>query len=58
MAYVPQEAWIRNKTLKKNILFGKPLDQARYDQVLDSCALVPDLKILPGGDQTEIGEKV
>ena len=58
MAYVPQEAWIQNKTLQKNILFGKPMDQAQYDQVLDSCALAPDLKILPGGDLTEIGEKV
>ena len=29
-----------------------------YDQTIDSCALEPDLEILPGGDMTEIGEKV
>ena len=29
-----------------------------YERVIDSCALGPDLEILPGGDQTEIGEKV
>ena len=26
-------------------------------QVIDACALKPDLDILTGGDQTEIGEK-
>ena len=29
-----------------------------YGQTLNSCALEPDLEILPGGDMTEIGEKV
>lgn len=29
----------------------------RYNQVIEVCALAPDLEILPGGDQTEIGEK-
>ncbi len=29
-----------------------------YDQTLHACALEPDLQILPGGDMTEIGEKV
>ena len=58
IAYVPQEAWIRNQVLKKNVLFGKPLKQNVYDSVLEACALMPDLKILPAGDMTEIGEKV
>ena len=29
-----------------------------YGATLDACALGPDLEILPGGDMTEIGEKV
>ena len=29
-----------------------------YDQTLQACALEQDLEILPGGDMTEIGEKV
>ncbi|KAM6442960.1 ATP-binding cassette sub-family C member 2 isoform 1-T1 [Liasis olivaceus] len=57
MAYVPQQAWIQNATLKDNILFGSPLDEARYQQILEACALLPDLQLLPGGDLTEIGEK-
>nr|CAD7428323.1 unnamed protein product [Timema monikensis] len=58
IAYVPQQAWIQQSTLKDNITFGKNLDTALYDRVIEACALKSDLEILPGGDQTEIGEKV
>ncbi|XP_054168602.1 multidrug resistance-associated protein 1-like [Oppia nitens] len=57
IAYVPQQAWIQNSSLKNNILFGNSFDEKRYKQVIDVCALKPDLDILPGGDETEIGEK-
>lgn len=40
-----------------NVLFGKPLDAARYKKVLDMCQLRPDLEQLPDGDKTIIGEK-
>ena len=58
MAYVPQQAWILNATVQDNILFGKPHISSLYNPVIDCCALGPDLEILPGGDLTEIGEKV
>lgn len=58
VAYVAQQAWIQNASLRDNILFGKPLDEDRYNFILDACALRPDLDILPAGDATEIGEKV
>uniref|UniRef100_A0A8D2ADU8 ABC-type glutathione-S-conjugate transporter n=1 Tax=Sus scrofa TaxID=9823 RepID=A0A8D2ADU8_PIG len=57
VAYVPQQAWIQNCTLQENVLFGKALDPKRYQQALEACALLADLEVLPGGDQTEIGEK-
>ena len=57
IAYVSQVAWIQNATLKDNVLFGKPLDAARYAEVVDACALRADLEQLPDGDATEIGEK-
>ncbi|OAQ30094.1 hypothetical protein K457DRAFT_73774, partial [Linnemannia elongata AG-77] len=57
MAYVPQQAWILNATVRDNILFGNSFDQARYDLVLTVCGLLPDLEMLPAGDQTEIGER-
>ena len=42
---------------RDNILFGKKFDKKRYESVIDACALKSDLKVLPGGDKTEIGEK-
>ncbi|KAJ3150314.1 hypothetical protein HK101_001964, partial [Irineochytrium annulatum] len=58
VGWCPQTAWILNQTLKENVLFGQlASDEARYQEVIDQCALRSDLKILPGGDQTEIGEK-
>ncbi|XP_061394484.1 multidrug resistance-associated protein 1 isoform X7 [Musca vetustissima] len=57
IAYVPQQAWIQNSTLRDNILFGKPYDRKRYNRVIDACALRPDIQMLSAGDQTEIGEK-
>ena len=58
VAYVPQQAWIQNATLRDNILFGKRFHQTKYNTIVEACAMEPDLKILPGGDRIEIGEKV
>jgi ABC-type multidrug transport system fused ATPase/permease subunit len=57
VAYSNQVPWIQNATIRDNILFGNPLDEPRYNDILHHCRLSPDLDILPGGDQTEIGEK-
>ncbi|XP_060921677.1 multidrug resistance-associated protein 1 isoform X1 [Labrus mixtus] len=57
VAYVPQQAWIQNSTLRENIVFGQDKREAWYQQVVEACALQPDLEILPAGDETEIGEK-
>ncbi len=56
VAYVAQQAWIQNLTLRDNILFGKPFSQQAYKRIIDSCSLKADLKILMHGDATEIGE--
>ena len=57
IAYVPQQAWMQNASVKDNVLFGNQMDDNFYDNVIEACALRSDLKILPGGDSTEIGEK-
>jgi ABC-type multidrug transport system fused ATPase/permease subunit len=57
VAYCSQQAWIQNMTVKDNILFGCPFERKKYDKVLDACALTSDLRSLPAGDQTEIGER-
>ncbi|KIY99894.1 ABC transporter, multidrug resistance associated protein [Monoraphidium neglectum] len=56
-AYVPQSPWVQNLTLRENILFGLPYDEARYKRVIHACALELDLKILPNGDQSIAGER-
>ncbi|KAJ2992857.1 hypothetical protein HDV02_002822 [Globomyces sp. JEL0801] len=56
ISYCKQQAWIQNSTLRDNILFGNPYDEAKYQSVLNDCALARDLSILPAGDKTEIGE--
>lgn len=58
IGYVPQQAWIQNKTLRDNILFDKSFDHIYYNKTIKACALIDDLKLLSAGDMTEIGEKV
>ncbi|XP_019905023.2 multidrug resistance-associated protein 1 [Esox lucius] len=57
VAYVPQQAWIQNATVQENVVFGREKQKTWYQRVLEACALLPDLNILPAGDSTEIGEK-
>lgn len=57
VAYVAQQAWNQNLTVRDNILFGKPYESEKYDKIIEACALRPDLEILTSGDETEIGEK-
>jgi len=57
VAYVQQQPWIQNLTVKDNILFGQAFDEAKYREALRICELERDLEILPAGDLTEIGEK-
>lgn len=57
VAYVAQTAWIQNKSIRDNILFGLPYDADRYKQVLYMAALFKDLEIFEHGDATQVGEK-
>ncbi|SCW00905.1 LAFE_0D00716g1_1 [Lachancea fermentati] len=57
IAYCSQAAWLLNDTVKNNILFNAPYNEARYHTVVEACGLKRDFEILNAGDQTEIGEK-
>ncbi|KAI6212882.1 hypothetical protein M3Y94_00082100 [Aphelenchoides besseyi] len=57
MAYVPQQAWIQNLTLRDNVVFASHFDGDHYEKTLDACCLRDDIMLLPSGDLTEIGEK-
>uniref|UniRef100_H3DE78 ATP-binding cassette sub-family C member 5 n=1 Tax=Tetraodon nigroviridis TaxID=99883 RepID=H3DE78_TETNG len=56
-AFVSQQGWILNDSLKENILFGNQYDKERYYAVLEACCLLPDLAELSYGDMTEVGER-
>lgn len=57
IAYVPQMPWVQNLSLRENILFGLPFDEAKYKEVVHVCALELDMEILPKGDRTLAGER-
>ncbi|KAK3901202.1 ATP-dependent bile acid permease [Staphylotrichum tortipilum] len=56
-AYVAQQAWLVNASIKDNILFSAPFNEQRYRDVIVACALERDLEILDNGDETLVGEK-
>nr|GAT52228.1 ATP-binding cassette transporter [Mycena chlorophos] len=57
VGYAAQESWVLNETIRDNVTFATPYDEARYKKVLYQCALEPDLALFQAGDQTEVGEK-
>lgn len=56
-AYVSQSAWIQSGNIEENILFGSPMDRAKYKKVLHACSLKKDLELFSHGDQTIIGDR-
>ncbi|XP_052214648.1 ATP-binding cassette sub-family C member 5-like isoform X1 [Dreissena polymorpha] len=56
-AYVSQQAWIMNTSVRENILFGEEYDEHRYASVVEACCLVEDFGDFVDGDMTEIGER-
>lgn len=57
IGYCPQQAWIRNCSVRENIIFDQPFDEDRYKAVIEQCALENDIANFPHGDETELGEK-
>eukprot|EP01031_Cornospumella_fuschlensis_P028107 gene28107-33939_t len=57
IAYCDQRPWILNDNVQNNILFGKEYNEAKFDEAIYASCLEDDITILPGGLQTQIGEK-
>jgi len=57
VSYCQQIPWIVSGTVKENVLFGHPEDSERYASCISACALGSDLREMPAGDETEIGER-
>ena len=43
--------------MQDNILFGRPYDQQQFEKAVFGACLEDDLKVLPGGPLSEIGER-
>src|SRR5947207_1552111 len=50
LAYMSQGSWIRNQTIRDNVLFNSKYNVEEYNNAVYSAALVDDLKIFPNGD--------
>ncbi|PVV02380.1 hypothetical protein BB560_003167, partial [Smittium megazygosporum] len=57
IAYVPQTPWLKNTSVRENIIFGNEYDPLFYRKVILACALDHDFEIFHNGDLTEIGER-
>ncbi|KAK5122993.1 hypothetical protein LTR85_003559 [Meristemomyces frigidus] len=56
VGYCAQTPWLQSMSVRENILFSAPYDERRYKDVLDACALTPDLAEFKAGDLSLIGE--
>lgn len=56
-AYVAQQAWVMNASVRENIVFGHRFDPEFYQKTVRACALLEDFDALPDGDETQVGEK-
>eukprot|EP01135_Chromosphaera_perkinsii_P006297 Nk52_evm26s485 gene=Nk52_evmTU26s485 len=57
ISYCANTPWIRNRTIRENILYGKPFQYGFYVKTLFACGLLPDISTLgPDFDLTIIGD--
>ncbi|KAJ9125510.1 hypothetical protein QFC22_000471 [Naganishia vaughanmartiniae] len=56
IALATQDPWVSAGSIRSNIVFGSPFDLDRYNAVLKACAFETDIKLMPDGDMTEVGE--
>ena len=54
VAYVPQQSWILNDTIRRNIVFSSPYDPERYGRTVAACPLEADISQIDGGHDAEI----
>ena len=56
IGYCAQTPWLQSMNIRDNIVFSSPFEAARYQLVLEACALTPDLACFKHGDLSNIGE--
>lgn len=56
VGFCAQSPWLQSMSIRENILFHTPYEEPRYKQVLDACALIPDLASFKDGDLSNLGD--
>lgn len=57
MAFCSQSVWLRNASIRDNIIGEDSFEDSWYNLVVWSCALLEDLAAMMKGDKTKIGSK-
>ena len=60
IGYVPQQVYLLDDTIKRNVAFGIPdkdIDESRVWAVLKKSGIDEDVKRMPDGIETEVGER-
>ncbi|SPO04398.1 related to ABC multidrug transporter [Cephalotrichum gorgonifer] len=55
--YCPQTPWLRNQTIRQNIIGASDPDEEWYSTVLHACCLEKDVNQLSLGDRSLVGSK-
>jgi ABC-type multidrug transport system fused ATPase/permease subunit len=56
IGYCGQTPWLQSMSIRDNILFAAPYEETRFKQVLEACALAPDMLTFKHGDLSMVGE--
>jgi ATP-binding cassette subfamily C (CFTR/MRP) protein 1 len=57
IGYCSTKPWLRNETIKNNILSSNAWDEAWYKSILRICSLNQDLLQMPNQDETLVGSR-
>ena len=56
VGYCAQTPWLQSMSIRENVLFSAPYEETRYKEVLEACALIPDMVNFKHGDLSLVGE--
>ena len=57
IAYTQQQPWIRNKTIRENIVYNKPFDVDQYVDTVQFSEFERDIIMAAKGDRTIVGDR-
>ncbi|KAK1128362.1 hypothetical protein K0M31_002826 [Melipona bicolor] len=57
ISFADQRPWIFASSIRQNILFGHPMNETRYNEVVRVCQLTRDIDLFTHKDRTMVGER-